>query len=193
MLSTLITSKSRRKILILFLTHPEQKFYYSQIIRDLEMTPSAAQKELSNLSTIGFVKSEKEANVKYFQVNKSFPLYNELKSIVYKTVALADPLREALEKIGDIQIAFIYGSVAKNTENMGSDIDLMVIGHPSMDELSEAVTKAEKGLSREINFTVFEPKDWKKNLKEKKGFATTVFKDKKIFLMGTEDALRKIS
>jgi len=193
MLSTLITSKSRRKILILFLTHPEQKFYYSQIIRDLGMTPSAAQKELSNLSNIGFLKSEKEANVKYFQVNKSFPLYNELKSIVYKTVALADPLRDALEKIGDIQIAFIYGSVAKNTENMGSDIDLMVIGHPSMDELSEAVTKAEKGLSREINFTVFEPKDWKKNLKEKKGFATTVYKDKKIFLMGTEDALRKIS
>src|SRR5665811_1072897 len=114
MLSTLITSKSRRKILILFLTHPEQKFYYSQIIRDLGMTPSAAQKELSNLSNIGFLKSEKEANVKYFQVNKSFPLYNELKSIVYKTVALADPLRDALEKIGDIQIAFIYGSVAKN-------------------------------------------------------------------------------
>ncbi|MHB8160599.1 MAG: nucleotidyltransferase domain-containing protein [Thermoleophilia bacterium] len=157
------------------------------------MTPSAAQKELSNLSNIGFVKSEKEANVRYFRVNKSFPLYNELKSIVYKTVALADPLRDALEKIGDIQIAFIYGSVAKNTENMGSDIDLMVIGHPSMDELSEAVTKAERGLSREINFTVFDPKDWKKNLKEKKGFATTVFKDKKIFLMGTEDELRKIS
>lgn len=193
MLSTLVTSKSRRTLLTLFLTHPGQKFYHAQLVRDLKMPSGNIQHELKKLEEIGFLTSSREAQVRYFQVNKAFPLYDELKSIVYKTVALADPLREALEKIGDIQIAFIYGSVAKDTENMGSDIDLMVIGHPSMDELSEAVTKAEKGLSREINFTVFEPKDWKKNLKEKKGFATTVFKDKKIFLMGTEDELRKIS
>lgn len=193
MLSTLITSKTRRRLIILFLTHPEQKYYQTQLIRDFEFPSSLVQSELKKLTEAGILTSEKEANIRYFQVNKSFPIYNELKSIIYKTVALADPLKDALEKIGDIQIAFIYGSVAKNTENMGSDIDLMVIGHPSMDELSEAVTKAERGLSREINFTVFEPKDWKKNLKEKKGFATTVYKDKKIFLMGTEDELRKIS
>lgn len=193
MLSTLITSKTRRRLIILFLTHPEQRYYQTQLIRDFEFPSSLVQSELKKLTEAGILRSEKEANIRYFQVNKSFPIYNELKSIVYKTVALADPLRESLEKIGDIKIAFIYGSVAKNTENVASDIDLMVIGHPSMDELSEAVTKAERGLSREINFTVFEPKDWKNNLKEKKGFATTVFKDKKIFLMGTEDALRKIS
>ncbi|MFA6001444.1 MAG: nucleotidyltransferase domain-containing protein [Thermoleophilia bacterium] len=180
-------------MIILFLTHPEQKYYQTQLIRDFEFPSSLVQSELKKLTAAGILNSEKEANIRYFRVNKSFPIYSELKSIVYKTVALADPMREALEKIGDIKIAFIYGSVAKDTENMGSDIDLMVIGNPSMDELATAVTKAEKGLSREINFTVFEPADWKKNLKEKKGFATTVFKDKKIFLMGTEDELRKIS
>jgi len=193
MLSTLVTSKSRRTLLTLFLTHPEQKFYHAQLVRDLKMPSGNIQHELKKLKEIGFLTSSREAQVRYFQVNKAFPLYGELKGIIYKTVALADPLRDALKKIGDIQIAFIYGSVAKDTENMGSDIDLMVIGHPRMDDLSEAVTKAERGLSREINFTVFEPADWKKNLKEKKGFATTVFKDKKIFLMGTEDELRKIS
>ena len=193
MLSTLVTSKARRTLLTLFITHPEQKFYHAQLVRDLDIPAGSIQSELKKLSQIGFLSSDKEAQVRYFYLNKSFPLYGELKGIVYKTVGLADILKKALARSGKIDVAFIYGSVAKDTESVGSDIDLMVIGYPDMDELSNAVSKAEHGLIREINYTVFDPDDWKKNLKERRGFATTVYKEKKIFLIGTKDELQRIS
>lgn len=193
MLSTLITSKARRKILTLFLTHPEQKFYYNQIIRDLDITPSAVQNELGKLTDIGFLTSEKEVKVRYYQINKSFPLYNELKSIIYKTVGLADALQENLAEIEDIQVAFIYGSVAKNLENLSSDIDVMVIGKVSSDTVNDAISKAEESLGREVNYSLYSPADWKKDLKAKKAFVRDVAKGKKIFLIGTENDLRGLS
>lgn len=193
MLSTLITAKSRRRLLTLFLTHPEQRFYHTQIVRDLKMPVSAVQTELKKLSDVGFLKIEREANIKFFRVNKDFPLYHELKSIIYKTIGLADTLKENLSKIGHIEVAFIYGSVAKNTEDVRSDIDLMIIGEPNMDELHKTVSMAEEALSREINFTVFSAEEWRKNIKTKRGFATTVNKDQKIFLISDEDELRQVS
>lgn len=177
----------------MFLTHPEQKFYYNQIIRDLDLTPSAVQSELGKLTDIGFLISEKEVKVRYYQVNKAFPLYNELKSIIYKTVGLADSLKENLAEIGEIKVAFIYGSVAKNLEDVMSDIDVMVIGKVSTDIVHDAVMKAETNLSREVNYSIYSPADWKKSLKEKKAFVRDVAKGKKIFLIGTEDDLRRIS
>lgn len=193
MLSTLITSRTRRELLLLFLTHPEKRFYQSQLIKQLSLPSSQVQKELNKLLEIGFIKAEREANVKYLRVNKTFPLYGELKSIVYKTIGLADNLKQNLTTLGDVSILFIYGSVARNTEDVNSDIDLMVIGDPDMDELSRHITSAEKRVGREINFTVFTPEDWQSHVREKKGFVTTVLKDAKIFLIGDEVELRKTS
>ncbi|MCZ7662698.1 MAG: nucleotidyltransferase domain-containing protein [Thermoleophilia bacterium] len=190
MLSTLITSKARRTILTLFLTHPEERFYQKQLIRQLGMSSSLVQKELRKLEEIGFVTSSREANTRFFAVNKDFPLYQELKSIVYKTVGLADFLREALHDIGSIRAAFIYGSVAKNLEDARSDIDLMVIGDVDQDKLHEAVSAAENALGREVNYSIFEPADWKSQLAGRKAFVTSVAEGPKVFLVGGEDELR---
>lgn len=186
MLATLVTAKSRRRLLTLFLTHPEQRFYHAQIVRDMKIPVSAAQTELKKLSDIGFLKIEREANIKFYKVNKDFPLYNELKSIIYKTIGLADALKENLSKIGHIDVAFIYGSVAKNTEDVRSDIDLMIIGDPDMDEVHNTISKAEDELSREINFTVFNSADWQKRIAKKQSFVMDVLSKPKIFLINGE-------
>jgi predicted nucleotidyltransferase len=190
MLSTLITSKARRSLLTLFITHPDERFYQSQIIRELGISSFMVQAELRKLEGIGFLTSSREANTRYFQVNRAFSLYPELKGIIYKTVGLADFLRESLHPVGSIRAAFIYGSVAKDTEDARSDIDIMVIGDVDEGRLHEAVTEAESRLGREINCSVFEYEDWKKQLAARKSFVSNVAAGPKVFLVGGEDDLR---
>lgn len=191
MLSALITSKARRTLLTLFLTHPGERFYQSQLIRELGLSSSMVQLELGKLESIGFVTSTREANARYFQVNTAFPLYAELKSIIFKTVGLADFLREALGGIGEIEIALIYGSVAKNTEDMRSDVDLLVIGDVEMDALHEAVATAETSIGREINPTVYTRREWDDRVKVEQALAVDILSGPKIFLIGDADGLRR--
>jgi predicted nucleotidyltransferase len=193
MLSTLITSKVRLRLVVLFLTHPEERFYQKQLIRDLGMSSAQLQSELRKLEETGFLTSSREANTRYFQVNKRSPIYPELKSIVFKTVGLADYLKTALAEIGDVEIALIYGSVAKNVENVASDVDLLVIGDVDTDALHDAIYSAEEAIGREINPTVYDRKDWDGRVKIGQAFATDILAGPKIFLIGDEDELRRTS
>lgn len=193
MLSTLITSKARVELITWFITHPGERFYYLQLAKVLSASRKSIQNELERLEKAGFLYSEKEGNIRFYSVNKDFVLYPEIKSIVFKTVGISEELKESISQIGDIKSAFIYGSMAKNLEDVSSDIDVMVIGNVSEDALHEAIMKAEAKLGREVNYTIFSPANWKKDLKTKKAFATNVAEDKKIFLIGTEDDLRKLN
>ena len=190
MLSTLITSKSRIEILTWFVSHPGKRFHYLQLDKLLKTSRASLQKELKRLEAGGFLCSTKEANIRFYWINQEHPLYPELKSIVFKTVGLAEYLQEALGEIGDIWAAFIYGSVAKNLEEMRSDIDLMVIGDVDTDKLHRVVANAENALGREVNLSVFDFEDWKKQLSSGKAFVRDVAKGPKIFLIGGEDDLR---
>lgn len=191
MLSTFITSKNRRRLLAVFLTHPDERFYLKQLKRDLEISSSRLlQDELAKLEEVGFLTSVREGTARFYQVNKAFPLYPELKSMIFKTVGLADFLRESLNELGDIQAAFIYGSVAKNMEEARSDIDVMIIGDVDMDRLHDAISRAETSLGREVNYSSYDLADWKKQLKAGKAFVRDVAEGSKIFLIGGEDDIR---
>jgi predicted nucleotidyltransferase len=191
MLSTFITSKNRRRLLAVFLTHPDERFYLKQLKRDLVISSSRLlQDELAKLQEVGFITSVREGNARFYQVNKGFPLYPELKSMIFKTVGLADFLHGSLDELGEIQAAFIYGSVAKNLEEARSDIDVMIIGDVDMDRLHEAISQAEASLGRELNYSVYGLADWKKQLKAGKAFVRDVAEGPKIFLIGGEDDIR---
>ncbi len=189
-LYTIIKSKNRVKLLTLFLTNPDERYYYNEIFRRLSIPHAILQRELKGLTEIGLVINTREANASYYQINKNFPIFKELKSIIFKTVGLADYLRESLKEIGNIKAAFIYGSVAKNLEDASSDIDLMVVGDIDADKLYKTVSDAENALGREINPTIFDPDEWNKKIKEKRSFPSDVMKNPKIFLIGDENELR---
>jgi predicted nucleotidyltransferase len=175
---------------VLFVTHPGERFYMQQLIRDLGASSSQLQKELAKLEGIGFLKSSRESNTRFYRVDKSFPLLPELKSMIYKTSGLADYLRAELEEIGNIEVALIYGSVAKNVEDMRSDVDVLVIGNVDLDSLHEAIGAAEKSIGREINPTVFTRKDWIARIKKEQAFAMDILDAPKIVLIGDENELR---
>lgn len=105
MLSTLIASKTRVKLLTLFLTHPDERFYYTELFKRLKVSHSALQKELKKLEEGGLLESKREANVRYYWVNKKFPIFEELKTIVLKTVGLAEELKADLDHIGNLELS----------------------------------------------------------------------------------------
>ena len=164
-----------------------------EVGRILCKKPGVFQRTLNNLVSEGVIESEHKAYVRYFKVNKHYPLYKELKSIVFKTVGVEVSLKAELEQIGSIQLAFIYGSYAKGKENYLSDIDLVIIGNPNEDELIKRLDRLEEKLQREINYKFYKLKEFTKEVKEKEPFVLEILKEKKAILIGGEDALRKIS
>src|SRR5476651_234468 len=132
-LSNALFSKVQQRVLALIFGQPDRSFYMSEIIRNVDSGTGAVERELSRLQRSGLVSVERIGNQKHYRANHQSPIFAELQSIVIKTVALTEPLRKSLEPYSDeIKVAFVYGSVAKGSDTVRSDIDLMVIG----DELS---------------------------------------------------------
>lgn len=188
-----ILTKIRAELLRLFLTNPDQSFYIQEIGRILGKQPGIFQRTLNNLEKEGILISEYKANVRYFKANKEYPLYKELKSIIFKTVGITGTLKQVLTKVGKVDYAFIYGSYAKAKENYLSDIDLIIIGQPDEDKLVKEFDRLEEQLKREINYKLYSSTEFKKAVKQNEPFLLEILRDKKIMVMGEEDGLRKIS
>ena len=190
MLSLLITSAARRKLLVRFLTHPGERFYLTQLIRDLGLTSSAAQKELARLTKSGLLSTEREGGLRFYTANTSHPIYPELKSIVYKTEGLGSVLIDGLRQVPGTATALIYGSVARGTEDATSDVDLLVVGEVEPAALDVVLLQAERVLERDVNATILTEAEWRDRVERRQAFAVDVLSGPKIFLIGDEDGLR---
>jgi len=164
-----------------------------EIGRILGKKPGAFQRTLNNLVSEGTLESEYRANARYFKVNKNYPLYEELKSIVFKTVGVSGSLKDVLERVGNVEFAFIYGSFAKAKENYMSDIDLITIGDLDEDRLIRELDKLDDRLQREINYKLYTLEEFRKEVEGRLPFLVEILRDKKVMVIGDETELRKIS
>lgn len=191
MINKLFSSKARVDILKLFFFNPEDTFYQRQISKLSGQSIRAVQREVARLKELGIIEKSIQGNRIYYKVNKNCPIFKELKNILFKTVGIAEVLKKNL-KNNNIQVAFIYGSYAKDKENLQSDIDLMVIGKISSRKLSHLLSKPKKELMREINYVVFSPEEFKERVKQKDHFLNSVVKEGKIFIVGDSNELGAI-
>ncbi len=189
MLKSLITSKTRRKILALFFTNPQGRFYLREVCRRIHKPTNSVSAELSRLAQAGLLTSERQANLLYYAVNTKCPIYSEGKSIVLKTEGLGDLLRAALSKQSGIRFAFIYGSYAKGLERPGSDIDLMLIGEVKPASIAPAIKKLEARIGREVNYSIYPPDEFLRT--KNKGFISDVRHGQKIMLVGVADEFER--
>lgn len=186
-------TKNRAELLKLFFTNSDRAFYMQEIGRILGKKPGIFQRTLNNLVSEGTLESEYRANARYFKVNKNYPLYEELKSIVFKTVGVSGSLKDVLERVGNVEFAFVYGSFAKAKEDYMSDIDLVTIGDLDEDRLIGELDKLEEQLQREINYKLYTLKEFRKEVKGRTPFLVEILRDKKVMVIGDETELRKIS
>ena len=154
----------------------------------------ALQREVLQLSDVGIILRSVRGRQVYYQANPDCPIFDELKSLIIKTVGVGDILKDALSPLVDrIHIAFVFGSMASAQPDRRSDVDLMVIGNVSFAEVVSALSKAQEKLSREINPTVYPPDEFRKKLSTGHHFLRSILKREKFFIIGDANDLNKLA
>ncbi len=184
MLSKLFTSKTRSKIITIFMLNPDDEMYVREITKKINANINSVRRELSNLEDIGLLKSKKAGNLKYFRVNKDFYLYSELYSMVMKTEGVARLLKEKVEKWGQIYLAFIYGSFASQKAGLDSDIDVFIVGDINEDIIITELNTLERKLSREINYILLGEAEYQEKIDANDPFIMEILHEPKIMIIG---------
>lgn len=182
-------SKLREDLLTLYFTNPDKRYYLRELERLLHFSVGNIRRELIKLESMGLFLSENKGNQVYYYLNRSYPLFGELKNIIFKTSGVPKMLRDVLRNFKGISHAFIYGSFAKGEEREKSDIDLLLIGEVDEDELIEEIEKLERKLQREINYALYGKEDFDKKKRERNPFVLDISQGKKVFLIGEESEL----
>ena len=193
MLENLFGSRLRAKAIGWLFTHPEEHFFVRQLTEWLGEDSTNLSRELARLEKLGLLTSCVEGRQKYYQANRRSPMFEELKGLAVKTTGLADHIRKALQPLKkQIQAAFIHGSFARGEATAESDVDLILVGNLSSRDAAACLTRTGVKLGREVNYVVYDSKELKRKAKEKHHFITEVLKAPKIYLMGSDDALKEI-
>ncbi|MFH1683511.1 MAG: nucleotidyltransferase domain-containing protein [Candidatus Margulisiibacteriota bacterium] len=179
-----ITSKNAKLILKLLFSNTEKRYYFQEIARLVGKKAGVIQKALNNLVEEHILLDEREGNLRFFSVNKKHPLYNEIRQVIFKTVGVEGSLKDQLNKIKGIDLAFIYGSFAKNASDAFSDIDLCIVGRIKLREINGVIKMEEKALQREINYALYSLAEFKKKWKEKDPFVLDILEGA-LFLIGS--------
>ena len=192
--ATFLFGSYRRKVLSLLLLHPGVHFHLREIARATHTQPGTVRRELSLLAEAGVIEREVLGNQVRFRANESYPIYEELRSILKKTTGVADQLRAALAPLtGSIVAAFIYGSVASGQERPNSDIDLMIIGTVRFEDVIRLIHPYQEELRREINPHVYTAAEFNRRSDEESSFIARILELPKIAVIGDLDELGKPS
>ncbi len=183
--------KVRQRVLAVLFGTPDRSFYANEVIALAQSGTGAVQRELAGLSEAGLLNVSKQGNQKHYQANASAPVFAELRSLVLKTMGLADVLRTALAPVAaQIDAAFIYGSVARQQDTAHSDVDVMIVSDTlGYGEVFGALEGATVSLGRKVNPTLYTMADWTKRMEQDSAFINRVWQQPKIWLIGSEEKL----
>lgn len=189
-ISSALFGKTRRVILAILFSHPDEDFFLRQIARASGAGMGAAQRELKRLTEAGILQRSVRIRQVFYRANPDCPVFQELRGLIRKTSGAAEVIRSAIEPLAArIQVCFIHGSLARGEERAGSDLDLLVIGGVKFREVVACIGPIQSALRREINPTVFSPREFRTKVRAGNHFLTTVLKGAKILLVGDEDEL----
>jgi predicted nucleotidyltransferase len=190
-LADALFSKTKQRVLGVLFGNPGRSFYVSEILSRARGGTGTVLRELARLEKSGLVNARRVGNQRHYQANADSPLFDELRSIVDKTVGLAGPLGAALRPLaGKIHAAFIFGSVARKTDTARSDIDLLILSdHLTYGDVYSALESAGAALGRQVNPTIYSMKDFRKRRADRNPFLMKILGLPKLWVIGTEDEL----
>ena len=177
--------KTRQGVLAAALGQPGKTWYASQLARRMGVPSSSLQRELRDLVDAGILKTHRQGRMVYYQANADSPLFPELRGLILKTVGLVDVLAEALKPLASqLDVVFVYGSIADGTERSDSDIDLMIVGSVSPAMLALPLRGARELLGWEINPTVYSLEEFNKQRAAEVPFLTGVLGKPTLLVLG---------
>jgi predicted nucleotidyltransferase/predicted transcriptional regulator len=187
-LAELLSSRARAEIFRLLLSGTGEELHVREIERRSGLNDSTIRQELRKLVRLDLVQSRRDSNRVYYRAKIENPLYPEIRNLVLKTSGLADVLRSALAD-KRIRVAFVFGSIAHGEEKAGSDVDLMVIGQLGLRDLSRLLSGIEEKIGREVNPHVFHEAEFRKRVRAKEHFVSSVMETPNIFIIGSHHEL----
>ena len=186
-------SRYRRQVLALLLLRPDEQFHVRELERLTGISAGSLHRELKAMALAGLLVRERQGNQVLYRADRSCSIYEELASIFRKTVGLRSLFSDALSSLGDnIEVAFIFGSMAAGTQKPGSDIDICVVGVVSLLEVIKALDKVKDNLGRELNPVVMTAGKFTEKAVEQDRFVMRLLSEPKLFLIGDENELGKL-
>ena len=194
-MASALFSKVRQRVLAVLFGNPNRSFYANEVIALAQSGTGAVQRELASLSEVGLLTVKRQGNQKHYQANADAPVFVELRGLVLKTMGLADVLRAALAPLASqIELAFVYGSVAKQQDTADSDIDVMIMSTGlGYADVFGALESATATLGRKVNLTLYTRAEMTKRMSQDNAFVTRVLRQPKIWLIGNEEQLNPAS
>ncbi len=192
-LGNALFTRTQQRVLAILFGAPHRSFYLNEIVRLSRAGNGAVHRELGKLLACGLVTAGLVGNQKHYQANASAPIFEELRGIVLKTFGLVDVLRARLESLASqIDVAFVYGSVAKGMDRAGSDIDIMMVSETvSYPDALVALDVMANPLGREVNPRIYRRVEFERRASEESGFLSRVLEGPKLFLIGSEGDIPK--
>jgi DNA-binding transcriptional ArsR family regulator len=156
-LDSLITSKTRIKLLCKFFLNPEARSYLRELSDEFGESTNAVRVELNRLEKAGLLASETEGRTKVFSANTQHTLFPEIHNLVRKTLGIDQLVERVLSRIGNLHMAFITGDYARGVDS--GILDLVLVGDIDWNYLQRLVNTAEEILKRKIRVLVLRPEE----------------------------------
>lgn len=157
MIETLISSKTRIKLLLKFFLNSNTTAYLRSLESEFGESTNAIRLELNRLEKAGMLSSYAEGNKKFFQANTNHPLFQEIHNIVLKHIGLDKVVINVIERLGDVKEVYLAGSFSRGIDSQ--IIDLIFIGNIDINFLIKLIVKVEKVIHRKIRYLIYQPSE----------------------------------
>lgn len=189
MLSDLITSKTRVKLLSTLLDEPASMYHVRELVRRVHEEINAVRRELMLLEKRGVLSREPRANRVYYYLDKNYPFYQDLVKLSAKTKGLGADIIKNRVKLGKIKYAMLSGKFVRGVREKEEDVDLLVVGTVVLPELALLVSQEEARRGHEINYTVMTEDEFNFRKKRQDSFINAILRGSRVILIGDEENL----
>ncbi|OQW89056.1 MAG: hypothetical protein BWK72_03520 [Rhodoferax ferrireducens] len=185
-ISSALFTDSQSRLYVWLFGQPDRAYHLNELRRLTGLGSASLQRELNRLTMAGLVDAQAVGNLRRFQANSQSPVYTELVALTRKTLGTVPVLRNALlPLLPHLQSAWVYGSVAKQTDTARSDIDVMLVGNDLLlNQVLTALEPAEAQLGRKINPSCYSPQEFERRRAEPDSFVNRVLSQPTLPLIG---------
>ncbi len=172
-----LRSDLERRLLAYFFSNEDREEYLQSLARQIKADPGNLDKKLKTLEREGLFQSTFRGKQRYYSLNKKFPLYQEYRAIIRKTVGIEARMAQELRRLKGLRRAVLFGSYAKGEWGPLSDIDVLLIGDFGALAASKILTRLEKEFGREINSVEMKALEFSQKREEHNELIESIFKN----------------
>jgi DNA-binding transcriptional ArsR family regulator len=180
----LFASPTLVDLLAVFCAEPDRRFYVNELIKRIGRFPRSVQLALAKLETAGLVRSERQANARYYRIESAHPFYPALRQLVAQMVDPERVLRQALASVADVRVAFL-----RAVEPDQPDLDLVVIVDGPFAAVEQAVDGASRRLGRPVSLHCLSADDWSRQARRPRSFVRWLLDEPRTYLVGDDGRL----